>query len=145
MPPIKQVVCAVIRDTDGRILLARRAPGQHLEGHWELPGGKVEPGESLESALQRELLEELGLVVTVGEELARTEYDYDRGSIELIALQTLASGDITHMTVHDAFDWFAPDETKAIAIAPADIPLLGSVWYGQQAIIGIPLRKEPKR
>ncbi len=138
MPPIKQVVCAVIRDKEGRILLARRAPGQHLEGHWELPGGKVEPGESLESALQRELREELGLVVTVGEELARTEYHYDRGSIELIALETLVSGDVTHMTVHDAFDWFAPDEIKTVAVAPADIPLLESVWDAQRAVIGTP-------
>jgi 8-oxo-dGTP pyrophosphatase MutT (NUDIX family) len=48
----------------------------------------VEPGESLEAALQRELLEELGLAVSVGEELARTVYHYDRGSIELIALAT---------------------------------------------------------
>jgi 8-oxo-dGTP diphosphatase len=136
MPSLKKVVCAVIRDKEGRILLARRAPGQHLEGHWELPGGKVEPGESLEAALQRELLEELGLAVTVGEELARTEYHYDRGSIELIALETLASGDVTHMTVHDAFDWFAPDETKRVAVAPADIPLLESVWKPQRAVIG---------
>ena len=138
MPPIKQVVCAVIRDTDGRILLARRAPGQHLEGHWELPGGKVELGESLEAALQRELLEELGLVVSVGKELARTVFHYDRGSIELIALQTLASGDVTHMTVHDAVQWFSMDETRAIPLAPADIPLLASVWVTQRWVIGTP-------
>ena len=128
MPPIKQVVCAVIRDTDGRILLARRAPGQHLEGHWELPGGKVEPGESLEAALQRELLEELGLVVSVGKELARAVYHYDRGSIELIALATSTSGEVTHMAVHDAVQWFSVGETRAIPVAPADIPLLASVW-----------------
>lgn len=128
MEPIKQVVCAVIRDTDGHILLARRAPGQHLEGHWELPGGKVEPGESLESALQRELLEELGLVVSVGKELARTVYHYDRGSIELIALASTTPGEVTHMAVHDAVQWFSVDETRVIPLAPADIPLLASVW-----------------
>lgn len=138
MGPIKQVVCAVIRDRDGRILLARRAPGQHLEGHWELPGGKVEPGESLESALRRELLEELGLVVSVGKELARTVFHYDRGSIELIALASTTSGDVTHMFVHDAVEWFSVDGTRNIPLAPADIPLLESVWDAQRAVIGTP-------
>ena len=144
MPPIKQVVCAVNRDTDGRILLARRAPGQHLAGHWELPGGKVEPGESLKAALQRELLEELGLVVSVGEELARTVYHYDRGSIELIALATSTSGEVTLMTVHDAVQWFSVDETRALPVAPADIPLLASVWVTQRQVIGTP-RPAPHR
>lgn len=64
---MRKVVCAVLRRADGRILLARRASGRHLERHWELPGGKVEQGESLEVALQPELLEELGLLVSVGE------------------------------------------------------------------------------
>ena len=133
MAPIKQVVCAVIRDTAGRILLARRAPGQHLEGHWELPGGKVEPGESLEAALQRELLEELGLVVSVGKELARIVYHYDRARIELIALATTASGEVTHMTVHDAVDWFNECQVKTLSIAPADIPLLGTLCSGDRS------------
>ena len=86
----------------------------------------MEPGESLASALQRELLEELGLVVTVGEELARTVYRYHRGSIDLIALATATTGEIVHMAVHDAVDWFGADETPKIPVAPADIPLLAS-------------------
>jgi 8-oxo-dGTP diphosphatase len=138
MLTIKQVVCAVIRDPEGRILLARRAPGQHLEGHWELPGGKVEPGESLEAALERELLEELGLVVMVGEELARTVYHYERGSIELIALATTTDGEIDHMAVHDTIHWFAPGETTTLVLAPADIPLLESLWKDKRALIGTP-------
>ncbi len=98
----------------------------------------MEPGESLEVALQRELLEELGLVVSVGEELARTVYHYDRGSIELIALATMTSGEVTHMVVHDAVEWFAAKETADIFLAPADVPLLASVWVTQRTVIGTP-------
>jgi 8-oxo-dGTP diphosphatase len=138
MPTLKQVACAVIRDPEGGILLARRAPGQHLEGHWELPGGKVKPGESLEAALEGELLEELGLMVTVGEELARTVYHYERGSIELLALATRTDGEIDHMTVHDAVHWFTAEETTTLVVAPADIPLLESLWKDKRALIGTP-------
>jgi 8-oxo-dGTP diphosphatase len=94
--------------------------------------------ESLEAPLERELLEELGLVVTVGEELARTVYHYERGSIELIALATRTDGEIDHMTVHDAVHWFTADETTTLVVAPADIPLLESVWEADRAVIEIP-------
>jgi 8-oxo-dGTP diphosphatase len=56
------VACALI-DADGRVLLAKRPPGRPLEGLWEFPGGKVEPGETPEAALVRELGEELGIRV----------------------------------------------------------------------------------
>ncbi|WP_006745914.1 (deoxy)nucleoside triphosphate pyrophosphohydrolase [Thioalkalivibrio paradoxus] len=126
--PIKQVVCAVVRDSAGRVLMARRAPKQHLEGLWELPGGKVEPGESLARALQRELAEELGLNAGVGEEIARTIYHYDRGSIELIALSTEISNKVSRLVVHDTVAWFQSTETALLRIAPADIPLLEKIF-----------------
>lgn len=126
---MKQVVCAVIMDRV-RILLARRAAGEHLAGYWELPGGKVETNETLAEALVRELLEELGVNARVGAELARSVHHYDRGSIELIALATELDGDITELTVHDAVRWCSADELDALAIAPADIPLLEVILAG---------------
>lgn len=124
----KLVVCAVVQDSSGRLLMARRAPEQHLEGFWELPGGKVEPGESLENALQRELEEELGLQTAIGAEIARTIYHYDRGSIELIAFSTELANDVCRLVVHDAVAWFGPSETVQLRIAPADVPLLEKVF-----------------
>ncbi len=61
--PILLVVAAVLYDAQGRILLAQRPEGKSLAGLWELPGGKLEPGESPEAALQRELQEELSIRV----------------------------------------------------------------------------------
>ncbi len=126
---MKQVVCAAIIK-EGRILLARRGPGEHLAGHWELPGGKVEAGESLANALTRELLEELGVKAQVGTELARSIHHYERGSIELIALATDLEGGTTHLTVHDALQWFPADGLTRLTLAPADIPLLDVILAG---------------
>jgi 8-oxo-dGTP diphosphatase len=61
--PIVLVVAVALIDADGRVLLAERPPGKHLAGMWEFPGGKVQPDETPEAALIRELDEELGISV----------------------------------------------------------------------------------
>ncbi len=61
--PIVLVAAVALIDVDGRVLLAERPPGKHLAGTWEFPGGKVQPGETPEAALIRELNEELGIDV----------------------------------------------------------------------------------
>ena len=63
-------MAGVLRDADGRVLLARRPEGREMAGLWEFPGGKVEPGETPENALARELREELGIDATVGAAVA---------------------------------------------------------------------------
>src|SRR5438128_9528983 len=62
-PPIVLVAAVALIDPDGRVLLAQRPAGKHLAGRWEFPGGKVQPGETPETALIRELEEELGIDV----------------------------------------------------------------------------------
>ncbi len=78
------VVAAVI-ERDGLALICQRKASQRHGGKWEFPGGKVEPDEDLQSALERELREELSIAAEIGEEIARYEYAYPgRRPIQLI-------------------------------------------------------------
>src|SRR5208283_1780936 len=74
--PVTLVVAAGVVIERGRVLLAQRKRGAHLEGAWELPGGKVDPGEDPRAAVRRELAEELGLDVEVGEVVDVTFHRY---------------------------------------------------------------------
>lgn len=69
---MKQVAAAIVFD-DGKVLVTRRAAGQKLAGFWEFPGGKLEPGEDVQSCIVRELQEELGVASTAGEVLTVSE------------------------------------------------------------------------
>ena len=120
---MQTVTAGVIRD-GSRILLVRRAPGQKCAGYWELPGGKVEPGETHATCLARELAEELGLVVKVGACLGRSDYHYDHGAIRLVAYGvTVLNGEIA-LTVHDQQKWLTPGDALRLSLSPADIPLV---------------------
>jgi 8-oxo-dGTP diphosphatase len=77
------VVTAAIIEDHGRYFVTRRMKGAHLEGLWEFPGGKIEPGESLRDALRRELKEELGTEAVVGEEVFTVTHDYADRRVEL--------------------------------------------------------------
>lgn len=78
------VVAAVIDDGQGHVLVSRRAPGSHLEGLWEFPGGGVEDGERAEPALARELVEELGVEIRVGAPLTFAWHHDERRTILLL-------------------------------------------------------------
>ncbi|MFV0278909.1 MAG: 8-oxo-dGTP diphosphatase MutT [Parahaliea sp.] len=80
---IVHVAVGVILDADGNILLTQRAEDAHQGGLWEFPGGKVEPGESVQQALARELHEELGIVPTASEPLIEVRHDYGDKSVLL--------------------------------------------------------------
>ena len=78
-------VVAAIIVRDESVLICQRRAGQPYGGKWEFPGGKVEPGEELRAALERELVEELAITATSGEEIARYEYAYPgRTPIQLV-------------------------------------------------------------
>lgn len=119
---MKQVTAAVIIE-DGRLLITRRPPGDPLAGLWELPGGKIEPGETPQECLARELAEELEMVAEVGEVLATTTYHYDHGSFEMIALQATRASDF-ELRVHDEYAWVPMESVAEYPLAPADVDLV---------------------
>ena len=116
------VTCAII-DNEGKILIARRAKGQKLAGKWEFLGGKVEDGESPEVCLKRELVEEFGIQVEVGEFICSNKHHYDHISIELMAFRTKHISGEFMLSDHDTIEWVAPEELLNYDLAEADIPI----------------------
>lgn len=119
---MKTVTCALIIK-DGRVLIARRAPGQQQARHWEFPGGKCEPGETLKDCLERELFEELGIRAQADTTFATSEHRYAHGAIRLVALFAHITEGTPAPTVHDRLTWVLPGELCGYDLAPADIPL----------------------
>ena len=123
--PIR-VVGAVFHDGE-RFLACRKKPGKPLEGHWEFPGGKIEPGETPEQALAREIREELNLIAEVGQKVTTTTYEYDFATIELTTFYcTLVDGDL-RLTDHDSTKWVTSTEAAHLTWAPADIPAVEAI------------------
>lgn len=119
---MKQVTAAVI-ERKGQYLIARRAPSQSHAGRWEFPGGKIEPGETAEECLKREIEEEFGVRVRVGRFITASTHTYPGGTIQLLAYETvLVSGDFD-LRVHDQIAWVRPSELLGYELLPADIPI----------------------
>lgn len=123
------MAAAVVDDLDHptRLLAARRTEPPALAGGWEFPGGKVEPGETPEAALHREIHEELGVTVRTGRRLAAPTED---GSWPLgeryrmtVWLAVVVEGDPQPID-HDALQWLAADDLYAVAWLPADRPIV---------------------
>ncbi len=113
-----RVVAAVIRK-DGRIFATQRGYGPDKDG-WEFPGGKIEPGETPEIALAREIREELDTEIAVGEKLAQVEYDGPAFHLSMgCYLCSVLSGRLT-LKEHESARWLRPDELDAVDWLPAD-------------------------
>jgi len=125
------VVCALIEDDAGRVLVARRSAHKHLGGLWEFPGGKIEPGESSETALVREILEELGCEVTFGRSLQPCRHDYGAGAIwvELIPFiaRLVPTSPPPRAIEHTELSWVSAAELAELDLAMAD-RLVAAQW-----------------
>ena len=113
-----KVVAAIIR-VDGRIYATQRGYGPYKDG-WEFPGGKIEPGETPEQALVREIKEELDTIVEVGSLLTKVEYDYPEFHLSMDCyICTIKSGSLV-LKEHEAAKWLGMREIDAVDWLPAD-------------------------
>jgi len=118
------LVAAGVLEREGKILAAKRKSGSHLEGHWEFPGGKIEPDESPEDCLVRELAEEIGVLVVPRGILDVVFHRYPEKSVLLLFYRCeLLEGDPRPIEC-DEVRWVDLADLPSLDWAPADVPFV---------------------
>lgn len=126
------VVVALI-ESEGKVLACQRKRGGPFEMLWEFPGGKVQPGETLEEALARELKEELGVPATIGREVYRTTHRYAemQEPIELIFFVARVPAAEVRNLVFERIEWRDPRTLGELDFLPADGELIAKLASGE--------------
>jgi 8-oxo-dGTP diphosphatase len=120
----QDVAVGVLIRPDGAFLLTSRPPGKVYAGHWEFPGGKVEPGETVEQALARELHEELGITIAGAERWQVQMFDYPHALVRLHFCKVFAWAGEFEMREGQAMAWQQlPVDVRPVL--PGTIPVLG--------------------
>ncbi|MFG6146821.1 (deoxy)nucleoside triphosphate pyrophosphohydrolase [Halobacillus sp. B23F22_1] len=117
-----KVVAAVIENEKKEILCALRAPNMAIPNMWEFPGGKVEKGEDLQTALVREIKEELSCEIEAQDVIKDHTHEYDSFIIQLIALKAKLIGGKPTAHEHSKLLWLQRENLPSLKWAPADIP-----------------------
>lgn len=121
------VTAGVIRNKKNLILVAKRKEGKHLAGYWELPGGRIEDGETPEECLVREIKEELDIDIFVKKFIIDSIYHYKETSICLKAYEAIYMSGNIFLTAHDEYKWIKPSDFNKFKFAPADLPILKTI------------------
>lgn len=121
--PVTEVAAGILLDSTGRYLLGQRPEGKPYAGYWEVPGGKIEAGESVFDALKRELQEELGIDIQESEELLVLEHDYPHAYVRLHVSIIRQWQGTPQGQEGQALSWELLTEAK-----PSVEPLLPAAW-----------------
>lgn len=128
-----RVVAAVIKamnDSGEKIIFATERGYGEFKGGWEFPGGKIEPGETPQQALCREIMEELDTKIQVGELIDTIEYDYPSFHLSMDCFWCeVVSGNLV-LKEHEAARWLTSDELDSVEWLPADVTLIDKIRAG---------------
>lgn len=119
------VVCAVIVNK-GRIFACQRGYGEWKDW-WEFPGGKIEPGETPQQALHREIHEELDADIEIGPLLRTINYDYPAFHLTMHCFKCKLSGKHLTLIEHEAARWLKPEELDSVKWLPADVDIINDL------------------
>ena len=128
-----KVVAAVItasnENGEKMIFATQRGYGEFKDG-WEFPGGKVEPGETPQAALKREIMEELETEIEVGDLIETIEYDYPTFHLSMDCFWAeIVKGDLV-LREHEAAKWLTKEQLESVEWLPADLGLVDKVRVG---------------
>ena len=126
-------VVAALIESDGKLLACQRKRGSKFGLLWEFPGGKKEPGETLEEALARELREELGVDATIGPEVLRVQHKYDemREPFEIVFFAASAAPENMRNLEFERIEWRTPARLPELEFLPADRDLIEGLATGR--------------
>ncbi|MBN1238372.1 MAG: 8-oxo-dGTP diphosphatase MutT [Gammaproteobacteria bacterium] len=124
---VLHVLVGLIEDEQGRILVNRRRAGTHMAGHWEFPGGKLDEGESPREALDRELAEELGIVVLEAEPFMLHRHDYPERRVLLDIWHVARFYGEPRPLEGQPLAWVSPVELMDFGLLPADRPIVDAL------------------
>ena len=133
--PIVEVVAGVLQDARGRILLTRRTQGRDLAGLWEFPGGKREPGETPEAALERELREELGIDVEPGAALIAVPQQYPHKRLRLDVRRIASWRGTPQGREGQALAWVPQSRLARYAMPSADRPVVAALLQPDRYLV----------
>jgi 8-oxo-dGTP diphosphatase len=126
-------VVAALIESEGKLLVCQRRRGSKFELLWEFPGGKVEPGETLEHALERELREELGVAAQIGPEVHRLQHQNRQTGqpFELVFFAASAAPGEMRNLEFERIEWCEPESLLQLTFLEADRDLIAKLASGE--------------